>query len=172
MIKNALFAAILAIAYAKQLGIVYLFDPMKKTGVTGDVRFEQKEDGILVAGLIKGLRPYNRHGLHVHQEGNISPSCLSAGGHFNPTNNSHGGPEDEERHTGDFGNIKADVFGFGQVYFIDKRITFQGNTSIIGRSLVVHTSEDNLGHKTHTDSKITGNAGGRLACGVIGIWNN
>ncbi|XP_072398743.1 superoxide dismutase [Cu-Zn]-like isoform X1 [Diabrotica undecimpunctata] len=169
MIKIALCAAILAIAYAEE-GTVYLFDPTGKSGVSGNVRFLQLPNGINVVGEIRGLPP-GKHGFHIHQEGNISPSCLAAGGHFNPKKKLHGGPDDsvDHRHIGDLGNIEADENGIAFFNFIDSIISFKGETNIIGRSVVVHEKEDDLGKGGHPDSLQTGNAGGRLACGVIGV---
>ncbi|XP_072398744.1 superoxide dismutase [Cu-Zn]-like isoform X2 [Diabrotica undecimpunctata] len=167
MIKIALCAAILAIAYAEE-GTVYLFDPTGKSGVSGNVRFLQLPNGINVVGEIRGLPP-GKHGFHIHQEGNISPSCLAAGGHFNPFDKHHGGPDDADRHVGDLGNIEADKNGVALIDFHDNKISFDGKTSIYGRSVVVHEKVDDLGKGGHPDSLKTGNAGGRLACGVVGV---
>ncbi len=87
---------------------------------------------------------------------------MAAGGHFNPAGEAHGGPEAEHRHAGDFGNLEADASGTAKVSFTDKHITFDGANSILGRGLVIHAKEDDL--KTQP----TGNAGGRVAVGVIG----
>uniref|UniRef100_A0A6P7HCF4 Superoxide dismutase [Cu-Zn] n=1 Tax=Diabrotica virgifera virgifera TaxID=50390 RepID=A0A6P7HCF4_DIAVI len=167
MFKIALCAAILAIAYAED-GIVYLMDPTGKSGVTGTVRFLKLPSGINVIGDIRGLTP-GKHGFHIHQEGNIQPSCLAAGGHFNPFNKQHGGPDDSDRHVGDLGNIEADQNGVAHIDFRDTKISFEGATSILGRSIVVHEKVDDLGKGGHPDSLKTGNAGGRLACGVVGV---
>ena len=54
-------------------------------------------------GLVKGF-----HGFHIHQYGNLENGCTSAGGHYNPFGKKHGGPEMQERHVGDMGNIESD----------------------------------------------------------------
>jgi superoxide dismutase, Cu-Zn family len=82
----------------------------------------------------------------------------------------HGGPDNHERHAGDLGNIVANADGIASVSFTDNKLTLVGPKRIIGRSVVVHANEDDLGQGTG-QSLITGNAGARLACGVIGIKN-
>lgn len=73
------------------------------------------------------------------------------------------------RHVGDFGNVLADENGRVSTSFSDKVVTLFGARSIIGRAIVVHSDEDDLGKTNHPDSHKTGNAGGRVACGIIGI---
>lgn len=73
------------------------------------------------------------------------------------------------RHVGDLGNIVANAEGIAETKVSDTVITLHGARSILGRAVVVHTGEDDLGRGTSPDSKKTGNAGGRTACGVIGI---
>lgn len=73
------------------------------------------------------------------------------------------------RHVGDLGNVMASNEGFAQTKDTDEVITLTGSRSIVGRAVVVHEKEDDLGQGGHPDSKKTGNAGGRVACGVIGI---
>jgi Cu-Zn family superoxide dismutase len=106
------------------------------------------------------LKP-GKHGIHVHEKGDCSaPDAASAGAHFNPTNQHHGGPMTAEHHAGDFGNIEADASGKAHVDWKGK-MSLSGADSIIGRSLVVHEKEDDL----KTDP--SGNSGARQACGVI-----
>lgn len=84
-------------------------------------------------------------------------------------NKTHGAPNDEERHVGDLGNIEANDKGVANVVIEDSLISLTGEKSIVGRSLVVHADPDDLGRGGHELSKTTGNAGGRLVCGVIGV---
>ena len=72
------------------------------------------------------------------------------------------------RHVGDLGNIVADQSGSAKVDIIDSQVTLVGPNSVIGRGLVVHAAADDLGLGGDADSLKTGNAGGRLGCGVIG----
>lgn len=75
--------------------------------------------------------------MTVHEFGDNTNGCTSAGPHFNPFNKTHGGPADEERHVGDLGNIVADASGVAKVDIQDSVITLQGANTILGRSLVV-----------------------------------
>lgn len=70
---------------------------------------------------------------------------------------------------GDLGNIEANDNGVAKVSVTDSHISLTGHLSVVGRSLVVHEDPDDLGQGGHELSKTTGNAGARLACGVIGI---
>lgn len=81
----------------------------------------------------------------------------------------HGAPDDAVRHVGDLGNIIANADGYAHTSFTDNVIRLIGTRSVIGRAIVVHSDIDDLGKGMHPDSKKTGNAGGRVACGVIGI---
>ncbi|XP_072116677.1 superoxide dismutase [Cu-Zn]-like isoform X2 [Mobula birostris] len=137
--------------------------------VTGTVNLEQAEDGsVTVKGCITGLTP-GKHGFHVHAYGDNTNGCISAGPHYNPFNKKHGGPCDVERHVGDLGNVVADNSGKAEFEIKDKMLSLSGEMSIIGRTLVIHEKEDDLGKGGDEESTRTGNAGGRLACGVIGI---
>jgi len=140
-------------------------------GVSGVIAFEQSQSGgnTSVKGKITGLKA-GLHGFHIHALGDLSNGCVSAGPHFNPSNATHGGPKDSVRHVGDLGNVSASSDSSETaVDLSDHLISLIGQHSIIGRSLVVHEKEDDLGKGGNDESLKTGNAGGRLACGVIGI---
>lgn len=70
---------------------------------------------------------------------------------------------------GDLGNIEANVEGIANVDIFDSLISLSGPNCIVGRAVVVHSDEDDLGLGGHNDSLTTGHAGSRVACGVIGI---
>ena len=112
-----------------------------------------------------------KHGFHIHQFGDNTDGCTSAGPHYNPDSCEHGAPEDAKgsRHAGDLGNVEADVDGKAKIDISDTFMSLSGERSILGRTVVVHADIDDLGKGGHELSKTTGNAGGRLACGVIGI---
>ncbi|RMG44380.1 MAG: superoxide dismutase family protein [Acidobacteria bacterium] len=136
--------------------------PLADSGVKGRVVFRQTEAGVVVEADVTGLAP-GKHGFHIHEWGDCSaPDGKSAGGHFNPTGAPHGGPEADEAHAGDLGNLVADANGHATLELTSTRISLSpGPTDIRGRAVIVHAGEDDL------TSQPTGAAGGRLACGVI-----
>uniref|UniRef100_A0A7S0PYP3 Superoxide dismutase [Cu-Zn] n=1 Tax=Coccolithus braarudii TaxID=221442 RepID=A0A7S0PYP3_9EUKA len=121
----------------------------------------------IVADLT-GLKA-GKHGFHIHQFGDLTSGCKSAGGHFNPHGKEHGGPGEANRHVGDLGNIVADQKGEAHYEAEDDQVTLYGDNTIIGRSVVVHADPDDLGKGGHEDSKTTGHAGARRGCGTIGL---
>ncbi|XP_042190189.1 superoxide dismutase [Cu-Zn] [Callorhinchus milii] len=138
-------------------------------GVAGVVQFEwQENEPVLIKGNISGLAP-GKHGLHVCTFGNLLNGHFSLGSHFNPYEKKHGGPEDEERHVGDLGNVIANKEGVAEFQIQDRLLQLSGVLSIIGRSLVIEEKEDDLGKAGNEESLLTGNSGKGLACGVIGI---
>lgn len=138
-------------------------------GVKGAIYFTQEGDGpTTVTGNVSGLKP-GLHGFHVHALGDTTNGCMSTGPHFNPNGKDHGAPDDEVRHAGDLGNITAGEDGTATFTIVDKQIPVSGPHSIVGRAVVVHADPDDLGRGGHELSKATGNAGGRIACGIIGL---
>ncbi|XP_028566036.2 copper chaperone for superoxide dismutase isoform X1 [Podarcis muralis] len=132
--------------------------------VQGVVRFLQlSPQSCLIDGAIDGLEP-GLHGLHVHEFGDVTNSCDSCGDHFNPHGECHGGPQDVHRHAGDLGNILAADDGRASFRMEDNQLKVH---DIIGRSLVVDAGQDDLGRGSHPLSKVTGNSGERVACGII-----
>ena len=113
--------------------------------------------------------PPGLHGFHIHQSGDLREGCSSLCSHYNPHNKNHGGTGVKERHVGDLGNIKPNKKGVVKKTIYDKLIKLRGKYSVIGRSIVIHEKEDDLGMGENDESLITGNAGNRIACGIIGI---
>ncbi len=137
--------------------------PTEGNDVHGTVRFTKVAGGVRVVADVTGLTP-GAHGFHVHEFGDASSADgTAAGGHFNPAHGNHGGPADAQRHAGDLGNLEADASGHATLDHVDAGLSLDGGNSIIGRGLIVHASPDDL--KTQP----TGNAGKRVACGVIGL---
>ncbi|GHJ84462.1 hypothetical protein NliqN6_0864 [Naganishia liquefaciens] len=139
--------------------------------VQGVITFTQESSGgpVTVSGEIKNMDANAQRGFHVHQFGDNSNGCTSAGPHFNPTGTNHGDRTAEVRHVGDLGNVKTDASGVAKVQISDSQLSLVGPHSIIGRTIVIHAGEDDLGKTDHPESLKTGNAGARSACGVIGI---
>ena len=138
--------------------------------IKGTVVFRQKKDGHVEIELnLSGLKKNHSHGFHIHEYGDMSDSCESMCAHFNPYGKTHGGPDDSNRHIGDLGNIETDANGNARYIFKDSAIKLTGTKcNIIGRGLVIHADTDDLGCGNNAASKITGNAGKRIACAVIG----
>jgi Cu-Zn family superoxide dismutase len=136
-------------------------NPTQGNKVHGTVTFTKVSSGVRVVADIYDLTP-GPHGFHIHEKGDCSaPDASSAGGHFNPAGMPHGGPGSVRRHSGDFGNLVADSEGHARIKFIDPLLTFQGPSTIVGHAVVVHEKADDM------ITQPTGNAGARLACGVI-----
>ncbi|MBI2192086.1 MAG: superoxide dismutase family protein [Planctomycetes bacterium] len=141
---------------------VSVLQPTQGNAVKGTVTFEKAANGVKVVADVEGLTP-GPHGFHIHLHGDCSaPDASSAGGHFNPENMPHGGPDDAQRHVGDLGNLVADAAGRAHLERVDAHLALEGPHSILGRSVIVHAKADDL--KTQP----TGDAGGRVACGLIG----
>jgi Cu-Zn family superoxide dismutase len=137
--------------------------PTKGNVVSGVVKFSEGSDGLHITAQISGLTP-GEHGFHVHQWGDCNcDDAVCAGGHFNPTNQKHGGPNSAERHVGDFGNLVADENGNATYDRVDTVATLNGENSIVGRAIIIHAGRDDL------TSQPVGNAGARVASGVVGI---
>lgn len=133
----------------------------------GMISFKQKPGkATIISGTITGLSE-GKHGFHIHEFGDLSDGCDSAGGHYNPTGVDHG--DIDNGHVGDLGNITADSKGVAEFSIKAKRIHLQGATSIVGRAVVVHEDEDDLGKGGDEESLKTGNAGERAGCGVISL---
>jgi Cu-Zn family superoxide dismutase len=112
---------------------------------------------------------FSNHFLINSEFGDNTNGCISSGGHFNPLGATHGAPDATIRHVGDLGNVVAAADGTVKATITDAHVKLIGPLSVIGRTVVLHADEDDLGLTTHEQSKTTGNAGARVACGVIGI---
>lgn len=146
----------------------------------GTVNFEQTDENTCkISWDLTQCGAAGKHGFHIHEKADFSNGCASAGPHYNPFGKTHGAPEDEERHVGDLGNIIVDGSGNSKGELSDRLVKLFGETSVIGRSVMVHADEDDLGKGDNSKageagapqngfvSKVTGNAGARIACGEI-----
>ncbi|MBI1988561.1 MAG: superoxide dismutase family protein [Betaproteobacteria bacterium] len=137
--------------------------PTKGNKTFGEATFEQVGDKVRVVIFVQGLKPGQEHGLHIHEAGDCSSGDgMSTKGHFNPFGKPHANYGSAERHAGDLPPLKANKSGRGNVQIdLDIITVTPGPASIIGRGLIVHADPDD--YKTQP----TGNAGARIACGVI-----
>ncbi len=143
--------------------------PLGGSGVSGHVLFESPRDEpgryepVTLYYVFDGLTPGD-HGFHIHETASCEPDSTgepgsAAGGHANPDSNPHGarGAAAAGRHAGDLGNITADAAGHAEGTVVDSVLTpvvyFYG-------SVIVHAGADDLA------TQPSGNAGGRVACGV------
>ena len=135
--------------------------PTKDNKVRGRIFFNQGKNGVTqIRGKVNNLTP-GLHGFHIHEFGDLTDRTgKSAGGHFNPEGHDHAGPDAQKRHVGDLGNIEANEDGVATVEMSVKGLKVH---FILGRSIVVHAGKDDL------TSQPSGNAGPRVAVGVIGI---
>ena len=140
--------------------------------MSGTVEFSQSDESspVTINYNITGNDASAERGFHIHQFGDNTNGCTSAGPHFNPLGKKHGGPDaGDERHAGDLGNVKTDADGVAKGTITDRHLKLIGPESIIGRTVVIHAGTDDLGQGGNDESAKTGNAGGRNACGVIGL---
>lgn len=139
--------------------------PTADSQVSGGIQFVRADGGLRASGRIAGLAPGSTHGFHIHENGDCSaPDGSSAGGHFNPGGMDHGRVDAQPHHGGDMPNVEADAAG---VALVDGPVSSSvtvgdgGPADILGRAVIVHADPDDY------TSQPTGNAGARLACGVI-----
>ncbi len=142
--------------------------PTEGNDVRGRVTFANTPEGVQIVAEISGLSE-GMHGFHVHETGDCSaPDATSAGGHFNPDGHPHGAPDAPatERHEGDLGNLEAGVDGVARYERVDTYLALSGPASVIGKAVIVHAGQDDY------TSQPSGDAGSRVACGVIEATEN
>lgn len=145
----------------KTMTAVATLEPTEGNDVHGSIHFEQTASGVEVTGEVTGLAPNSKHGFHIHEKGDCSaPDGTSAGGHYAPNGNPHGLPPNPKRHAGDMGNITADAQGKATIDETFDNFSLSGKSPVMGRAVIVHQNEDQ-------GTQPTGDAGARLACGVI-----
>jgi superoxide dismutase, Cu-Zn family len=138
-------------------------EPRSGSNVSGKLTFTQIGDVVRVTGEISG-HTKGPKAMHIHEKGDCSSADgMSTGGHFNPHKMKHGGPYDPVKHAGDLGNVNFNEQGAAKVNFTvgDISVSREKADGIIGKAVIVHAAVDDF----KTDP--TGNAGGRVACGVI-----
>jgi len=142
---------------------------IKSEKVNGTVKFHQCEHHLECVITISMTGPKNStHAIHIHEWGDTTNGCTSLGPHFNPTQTTHGSIFNigQPRHAGDL--INNIVFDSGGKFYIRYTDPLVHVYEIYGRSIVVHDGRDDMGLGGDDESLLTGNAGGRIACAVIG----
>lgn len=137
--------------------------------ITGVIKFINLKNKVKIEYEIYNLKD-GKHGFHIHEYGDLTDGCNTACSHFNPDHKTHGSNDSDHRHVGDLGNIESkNRVSRGTIYNSSISLDVSSKYSIIGRSVIVHDKEDDLGFGGDDESLKTGNAGKRLACGVIGL---
>jgi Cu-Zn family superoxide dismutase len=137
-------------------------EPTRGSSASGTVSFEQHGDHVMVVAKVSGLKPNQEHGFHAHEKGDCSSGDgMSTGGHFNPNGKPHG-PQNADHHAGDMPALKADASGNAEARFHLTGVSIgSGPADLVGKGLIVHAQPDDY------STQPTGNAGARIACGVI-----
>lgn len=155
-----------ATAIAETRSATATLAPTEGNETAGTLSFTMVDGVVRASGEITGLGAGTRHGFHLHERGDCSaPDAESAGGHFNPHASDHGRAGHGEHHGGDADNLVADADGVAAVDVHFEGVTIGDGTAtdIVGRGVIVHADPDDY------FTQPTGNAGARLACGVVEI---
>jgi Cu-Zn family superoxide dismutase len=119
-------------------------------------------EGIMMMGSLKGLPP-GEHGIHLHATGSCTPFA-AAQGHWNPTSKEHGKDNPKGPHMGDTPNITVGADGSVSVMVTSPGGSLKGANALLdadGAAVVIHAKADDY------KSQPAGNAGDRIACGVV-----
>jgi len=150
------------VASAQLNAAVGVPQPNPQSPVQGSVVFSELRGIVSVSGTVTGLKPNAAHAFHVHEKGDCSaPDFSSAGGHFNPTKAPHGKHGTGFHHIGDMPQLISDANGTVKIAFNSQSLNLRGPYSIIDKSVIIHRDPDDV------NSQPAGNAGPRLACGII-----
>jgi Cu-Zn family superoxide dismutase len=161
----ASFLLIVSCAHSKGPMAMATLDPTSGSTAKGVVHFTDVGDGnVEVVVDLTGVPP-GVHGFHIHEKGDCGNNAMNAGGHFNPTGMIHGAPDAVSHHAGDFGNVTAEANGEVHTRFTTHSISLKANdtTNAVGHAVVLHANPDDL------TSQPAGNAGPRIACGIVQI---
>jgi len=166
------------------INAICVFDPKSSfntSKISGTVKFHQCSisHNTIITVQLSGLGSNTKRGFHIHSQGDLTEGCTSLCTHWNPYNTLHGGSElyGDDIHAGDMGNLISDKDGNVNIIVENSLIDLSGPYSVVGRGVVIHEKEDDLGKYRDQDTKEgiesskTGNAGKRVACSLIGVSN-
>ena len=133
------------------------------SNVSGVVILAEKGEGLEITVNVGNVSP-GKHGFHIHENGSCEDMGKAAGGHYNPEQVQHGLITKDgfaSAHCGDFGNIEVGPDGTGTMTLFVPGLTLSGEKhNVLGKAVILHEKEDDFGQPT-------GNAGGRIGCGII-----
>ena len=129
----------------------------------GKMYLRPVQGGVQVFGKLTGLNPGSTYAIHIHENGTCASKRKDAGGHFNPLDKQHGHPSTPESHAGDLPNLTADANGVASINFVREDISVDPRVAntVYNRAFIIHAGADDY------VSQPAGNAGDRMACGVI-----
>jgi Cu-Zn family superoxide dismutase len=131
----------------------------------GEAKLTQTQGGVLIQATLTKLPP-GEHGFHIHEVGKCEPPFESAGGHFNPGKKHHGYLDPQGQHAGDLPNIHVSENGMLKIEILAPQIDLQTGENALrdkdGAAILIHAKPDDY------QSQPSGDAGDRIACGVIG----
>jgi Cu-Zn family superoxide dismutase len=165
-----LWVALSATARAEggKMAITHLLNPEgKKIGIA---TLTEGPEGVTIVAHVHSLTP-GPHAFHIHSVGKAeAPSFKSSGGHFNPYGKAHGLKNPNGRHAGDLPNLQVGPDGVGTTVMLASLVTLgEGVNGLFdedGSALVIHAGPDDNNPGDDPQNK-AGNAGARVACGVI-----
>jgi len=133
--------------------------------VSGVATLQDTAEGLKVDIEVAGA-PAGIHGIHIHENGSCADMGNAAGGHFNPDHVMHGMVTRDglaAAHAGDMGNIEISAGGNGTLTMLIPGVTITGGKyNVEGKAIILHEKQDDFGQPT-------GNAGGRIGCGLIEV---
>lgn len=138
-------------------------EPTRGNSARGNITLTQMGDKVKVVGEVSGLKPNQKHAIHIHEGAECGEDGMKAGEHYNPQQHPHGLPDASSnmKHAGDWGNLVTNDQGVATINFTVENISLgRSRNEVLGRCIIVHEKADD-------GSQPSGNAGGRIGCGKI-----